>query len=367
MTNPLPTIPTPPLRRWRDFRLQAIPVIAFLICLGMVVFLWNKNLAPSTFVGEVQADTANVTSTQPGMLADLAVDQFDRVTKGQPLAKLIPTSPDTLLASLAAMKADSEVLRVRMRQDQQRNDLNYQQFRIDLLVQRIDLATARIRLQQAESEFQRVTMLFNEKIAPQGVAQDGITGYEVALRDRDALQMEVEQRTRLVADAEQTLETLRPPDLPNKNPSINDAIDASISAHEEQLRRTEGPVTLKAPMDGVVVRAYRHSGENVVAGEPLLTITSDRPERIIGFIRQPVGFEPKVGDSVEVRTRGYQSQVGQATIKKVGASMEAFTQPLRVRGFDASQERGLPVLLTLPGNLRVHSGELVDLFLKSPN
>src|SRR6185295_3234635 len=147
MTNPLPTIPTPPLRRWRDFRLQAIPVIAFLICLGMVVFLWNKNLAPSTFVGEVQADTANVTSTQPGMLADLAIDQFDRVTKGQPLAKLIPTSPDTLLASLAAMKADSEVLRVRMRQDQQRNDLNYQQFRIDLLVQRIDLATARIRLQ----------------------------------------------------------------------------------------------------------------------------------------------------------------------------------------------------------------------------
>jgi multidrug resistance efflux pump len=365
--NPLPVIPTPPSQRWRDFRLQVFPFIVFVACIGTVVFLWNKNLAPSAFVGEVQADNANVTSTQAGMLFDLAVNQFDRVTKGQTLVRLNPASPDTLLAALSAMKADSEVLRVRMRQDQQRNDLNYHQFRIDLLVQRIDLTTAKIRLQQAESEFQRVSKLFEEKVVPQGVALDGVIGYEVALRDRDSLQTEVDQRTKLVAEMEQTLQNLRPPDLPDKNPSINDAIDAAITAHEEQLRRTEGPVSLKAPMDGVVIRVYRHAGENVVAGEPLLTITSDRPERIIGFIRQPIGFEPRVGDSVEVRTRGYQRQVGLATIEKVGASMEVFTQPLRVRGFDASQERGLPVLVTLPVNLRVHSGELVDLFLKSPN
>jgi len=365
--NELPAIPTPPSRRWRDFRLQVLPGIMFMLCLAGVMFLWNKNLAPSAFVGEVQSDTASVLSTQPGMLIDLAVNQFDRVTKGQNVGKVQPASPDTLLASLAAMKADSEVLRIRMRQDQQRNDLNYQQFRMDLLVQRIDLATADIRLQQAESEFQRVAKLFEEKIAPQGVAENGIIGYEVALRDRDALRSDVEQRTKLIAEMEETLRNLRPLDLPDKNPSINDAIDSAITAHEEQLRRTEGPINLKAPMDGVVMRVYRHSGENIVAGEPLITITSDRPERIIGFIRQPIGFEPKVGDSIEVRTRGFLRQVGLATIEKVGAGMEVFSQPLRVRGFDASQERGLPVLLTLPGNLKVRSGELVDLFVKSPN
>lgn len=115
-------------------------------------------------------------------------------------------------------------------------------------------------------------------------------------------------------------------------------------------------------MDGVVSAVYRRPGENVRAGEAILAISSERPERIIGFIRQPLSFEPRVGDPVEVRTRGQQRQVGMGEVLKIGARLELFTQPLRVRGFDSSQERGLPVLVSLPPGLRVHPGELVDLF-----
>jgi multidrug resistance efflux pump len=268
-------------------------------------------------------------------------------------------------AALAVISADLQVTRARMMQDQQRNDLNYQQTRMDLLGQRIELATAKIRLQQAESEFERVTILFRDKIAPEGVGpRDGVLGYEVALRDRDALKIEVEQKTRLISDMEQILQEFKPPTLSNQNPLLNDAINAAVSAQEEQLRRTEGGTALRAPMDGIVSIVNRRSGENIAAGEPILTISSERAERIIGFLRLPVSYEPKVGDTVEIRTRGSNAQKASATIQKVGSRMELFTQPLRVRGFAAAQERGLPILINLPENLKVYPGEIVDLFVR---
>jgi hypothetical protein len=71
-----------------------------------------------------------------------------------------------------------------------------------------------------------------------------------------------------------------------------------------------------------------------------------------------------VGDTVEIRTRGSEAQKAIAQIVKVGPRLELFTQPLRVRGFASAQERGLPILIDLPENLRVHPGEIVDLFIK---
>ena len=363
--HPLPTIPTPPAQRWREFRLRGLPVIVFLLGLAGVCLLWNKDLAPSNIVGEVQGTAANVASTVAGLLTDLKVDQFDRVTKGQTLAKVSTMSPENMEAALAVISADLQVTRARMMQDQQRNDLSYQQTRMDLLVQRIELATAKIRLQQAESEFERVTILFRDKIAPEGVGpRDGVLGYEVALRDRDALKIEVEQKTRLISDMEQILQEFKPPTLSNQNPLLNDAINAAVSAQEEQLRRTEGGTALRAPMDGIVSIVNRRSGENIAAGEPILTISSERAERIIGFLRLPVSYEPKVGDTVEIRTRGSNAQKASATIQKVGSRMELFTQPLRVRGFAAAQERGLPILINLPESLKVYPGEIVDLFVR---
>ena len=82
-------------------------------------------------------------------------------------------------------------------------------------------------------------------------------------------------------------------------------------------------------------------------------------------LRQPISFEPKAGDVVLVRSRGNRRQVAEARVVKVGARLELFTQPLRVRGFDSSQERGLPVLIDLPDGLTLYPGELVDLVLKN--
>jgi len=329
-----------------------------------VVLIWNANLVPSTIVGEVQGVDANVISVTSGQLAEVNVAQFDRVARGQALGKVRVTSPETLAAMLATASADLQVLRVRMIQDQGRSDHEYLQLRVNLLDQKILLETTKIRLEQAEKEFGRMSNLFTADVIQPGLRENGDVGYEVALRDRDALRIELDEKTKLVAETEQMLVPLRPTAVPSRNPAVNDAIDAAIAAKEEELRQTEGVQVLKSPIDGIVTSVLRRAGENIVSGEVLLTVSSDRPQRIIGYVRQPLAFVPKEGDRVEVRTRNAHLQRASAAVLKVGPRLELFSQPLRIRGFDSSQERGLPILINLPEGLNVHSGEIVDLILQ---
>ena len=162
--NPFPPIPTPPTQRWREFRLRGIPVVVFLVGLVAVTFLWNKNMMPSNIVGEVQSTTGNIASTVAGLLTELRVEQFDHVTNGQALAKVVTMSPENMEAALETIQADLMVMRARMTQDQQRNHENYQQLRLNLLSQRVDLAGAQARLVFAENEFKRNEALFQQKI-----------------------------------------------------------------------------------------------------------------------------------------------------------------------------------------------------------
>src|ERR1044072_461472 len=99
--NPPPDIPSPPAQRWKDFGLHGLPVVAFAAIVGSIAYLWNQNLGPSTFVGEVQAVQENLASPKPGQLIDLTVDDFQSVKAGDVLARVITTDPKVVEASLA--------------------------------------------------------------------------------------------------------------------------------------------------------------------------------------------------------------------------------------------------------------------------
>src|SRR5262245_7502381 len=310
--NSLPPIPTPPAERWKDFRLQGLPVITFALVTAAIVFLWNQTLAPGTFTGEVEVVQENVASLKPGQVVDLSVEQFQSVKAGDVIAHVITTDPKIIEASLAVIRAEVELLKIGMDPvlNQHRDAVNYQQFRLSWLAQRVDLASARVRLQFADSELQRVAKLFEEKIVPLGIPQnrnqDNVTGYEVALRDRDALRTEVEERSNLVAEMEQKLQNLKVPDNWENPQTTSPAISAAVAVQEEKLRLMEAqmsPSTLKAHMDGVVIKIFHRNGEAIVAGDPILTLTAARGQRIIGYLRQPLPFEPKSGDPGKVYKR----------------------------------------------------------------
>ena len=115
-------------------------------------------------------------------------------------------------------------------------------------------------------------------------------------------------------------------------------------------------------MDGMIVSVLHHEGENVKEGEPLVLISATQPKNIIGYLRQPLPLEPKVGQEVEVRTHGRLRQHGMAMITQVGAQYEAITNPMLHPA--TTPEVGLPVQISLPTNLKLRPGEMVSLVIK---
>jgi multidrug resistance efflux pump len=84
----LPLIPTPPAQRWREFRIQILPVIIFVGILAMIVMMWKTFVQPSGVVGEVEAVKANVIRPD-GVVAELHVDRLQYVANGQVIGTII--------------------------------------------------------------------------------------------------------------------------------------------------------------------------------------------------------------------------------------------------------------------------------------
>ena len=362
-SNSLSPIPIPLAQRWLDARHRVLPGLVFGTTLFVIALLWKNNVAAPTLVGQAEPVLANVSSYKPGMLAGLTVGRFQTVKAGDPVGLVIITDPKVLTTSLAVIQAEIEMLRAEMKpvSAQQRTAMDYDQLRLVWMKERAQLAGARVNLQLAETEFQRTGELFKDKIVSQRL-------FDQAKAAQERLRQEVEELTKLVAEGELNFKSLQLSNSVEISKVTLDPLRAAIAVQESKLRLTEAelsPVPLKAPMDGIVSAIYHRSGEAVTAGEAILAIATLAPVRIVGYMRSPILNEPKVGMQVEVRTRGVHREMGSARIVEVGAQLEsmplALAGPLRPPG----TELGLPIDISLPANLKIRPGELVDITVLS--
>jgi multidrug resistance efflux pump len=358
----LSPIPTPRSQWWREFRVRAVPFGVFLAATITVTLIWRQNVSAPTLVGEVETVHANVSSPKPGKLAQLNATRLQRVKAGDVIAKVITTDPQIIQSSLAVIQAEIRLLRVNLQPvlGQQRYALNYDHLRLDWMDQRVQLASERVRLELAEVELHRNEELFKDKIVSEGVLDASRTA-------RDTLQTQVKERASLVAEQEQKLKTLGLGENASSFPeevSPDDVLQASIKVQEEKLRLTEvelSPITLTVPMDGTISTIHHRSGEAIVAGEPIVTLTALSSDRILGYVRQPLTFQPRVGMKVEVRARSLNRCISEAEVVQVGSQMEAISATLQPVSNTHYHEVGLPILVSMPSSQKLMPGEIVDL------
>jgi multidrug resistance efflux pump len=360
--TPVP-IPIPLQQRLRDLRLRVLPVLAFSATVCAIIFLWRDHVAARAIIGQAEPVSSNVSSYKPGVLAELSVTRFQRVKAGDPVGKVLVTDPRILASSLAVIQAEIDSLRANMKpvMAQQHNAMDYDQLRLDWMKERAQLASARVNSDLADSEFHRMEELFKDQIIAK-------RAYDQAKAARERLQNEVENLEKLVNEVEQNLKTLQLTNAAEISTISIDPLRAAIAVQESKLQLTEAelsPITLRAPIDGIVSTIFHRAGESVTAGQPVLAVATLNPVRIVGYLRPPIMDELKAGMKVEVRTRGPRRQIGESKILEVGTQLEALPATLVSPVKLASVEMGLPVDISLPPNLRIHAGELVDIILLS--
>ena len=348
----LPPIPTPPAQRWREFRIQILPLVVFVITLAAIAWMWRNFVQPSGIVGHVETIQANVMSLNDGVITDLSVDHLQFVTNGQVLGQVQITDPETLKASLTAVEADLKVLEARMRLDKMRNEQSVQQLTLDWLREQALLELAKVNLGLATSKLTQM-----EYLAKEGV----VSAYDlnVTRAEKDALDQEILVRTKAIANWQEAIRTTTAANHAENDP----VIQAALEAKQRELSLTMEPSILKAPMDGIVNVIYRHTREKVTRGEPILTVAAAKSERVVGYLRQPVQNIPSVDDVVVIHTRTQKRQAGEGRIIKVGAQFDPIN-PALLSADSNRVEMGLPILVSIPPGMNLSPGEFVDLAIR---
>ena len=376
----LPPIPTPPGTLFREFRIQAVPYIAFVMGVGLAAWLWRGYVGPATLVGEVESVRGIVSSVGPGRLAQVQVDALQRVSAGQVLARVITVEPRVLEAQIALSKARIDVIRLGPDSDlrKQNSQINLDGLRLNWMYKRAEWLSAKARSVYRQLELARlenlragVTNVGSGSLFP-ALSQNEL---DISRRDaavEEASVKELEQLVTQIGDSIQLLQTKRPDGQESK--STLAAIDVE-SKNLDLIESQMMPVDLLAPFDGVVSVVHRWSGETVQAGEPILTVSQEKPSRVVAFVRQPIQWQARTGMKVEVRSRAGNREAGVGEVIRVGSQLEPIFPSLLPRSSTASSggggggsvaENGLPILVSLPGNLSVYPGEIIDLRLVAP-
>ncbi len=358
----LTPIPTPARRRFTAFVTEKLPFVVFGLGVIIAAILWSSSTSP-TLVAEAETVATEVRSAHPGLLTSLDVALLQPVTAGQVVAHVRLADPKVLDASLGVIRAEIELMRANLDPvlPSQRLALDAGRLQLDWMHERVTLASLRIQLQQTDSDLARLTPLHEKKIVSDEV-------YETARHERDNVAARLAEQVKLVDALTPAANEFATRSAEATPRSATETLAAALKVEDEKLRLTEaqlGTVALTAPISGFVSLVHRRSGEVIHAGESIVTVAAAQPARIVGFIRQPLGLEPKPGMTVEVRTRTLARQSANAQILEVGKIMEPVSPTiLALLNRTNSPELGLRIHIAVPAELRLRPGEQVDVTMR---
>ncbi len=363
MNHDLPPISSPPAQRWREFRIRYLPAVVFAAGVLVAALLWSRWVAPATLLAEAEAVQADVRCAQPGVLTGLKVSLLQPVAAGDIVGYVATAEPRVVEANLAMIRAEIEMQRATLRPatDQQRIVFEAARLRYDWMNQRVQLAALQAQLQLAEAEFTRATPLRRDGLLTEEM-------FEKLKIARDGLTAQLTEQAKLVAGMEPVMREAVAGSGAENVWSAEAALAAAIKVLQEKLRLVEAqltPVPLKAPIAGVVSLLHRRAGETVSAGEIILRISATRSDRLVGYLRQPLSFEPKAGMAAEIRTRRNHRQAAASTVSLVGAAMEPIPPSLLAAMHlpPSAVEQGLRIFISRPPGLDLTPGELVDVVI----
>jgi len=326
--------------------------------------VWQRLQSSLSFVGQVETIQTIVSSRDAGFITNLWVVPLQEVNIGDLVAEVITTDPRTVNNRLEVMRDRMRLMALEMEPvlSRQRTALAYEQLSVDCDRIRSEADVARVKLEQAANQLKRDQLLFE-----QGALSAALLDF--SRRTMEAYEAELLGKSNLVQRTEKALDRLKSVADAFVPGGENDPIRQAIELEEDKARVFEAkmlPLRLQSPTNGIVTEVHRHAGEQIIAGEPIATITSAQSTRIVGYLPQSFPVTPQVGMRVEVWTRAAKRLKGCATVIGVSPNLEPFTNvlvaPLAVRPV-LVPPIGRRVSISLPTGLKLLPGEPVDLRL----
>ncbi|MGY3451531.1 HlyD family secretion protein [Bradyrhizobium sp. USDA 4353] len=254
--------------------------IVVAIVAGLAIYERPSDERAPTIVGVVRATEIGVAPEVSGQLASLEVRKGMRVRAGDVLATLsaveLTAQLDQARAALAAAVANRDHVYAGVRREQ-----------VDSL--RSGIAKASARLDYVQAQLARTSSLTRQNV-------ESVQALDQAQHDADSALMDVAQ-----AQANYDAAVAGP--TPQER-AISDAQVQAASAAVAVLARKLDKMVLRAPADGIVSVVVAEMGENVRAGQPVLTLEASGREWLSFNVREDYLDGLSVGTGVKVGRGG---------------------------------------------------------------
>ena len=325
-------------------------VLVFLtvaIAVGAGLWVWRTNgpdEAGLVAYGNVEVRQVELAFEVEGRIAEVLVEEGDRVRAGQPVARIEPGYfEDTLAIAEARAAAQAAVV----------GKLSAGSRPEEIARAEAEVAAARAEVENARRDFDRQKDLADRQVASQAKLDQARRALDTA-------------RARLNV-AEENLTLAR------KGPRGEDLIAAEARLRADRAtvdlaRRRLSDAELSAPADGVIVSRVREPGTVVTPGATVLTMAKTEPVWVRAFVPEPMLGLIQPGTPAEIVTDsrpdrpftahvGFISPVAEFTPKTVQTPDLRTDLVYRIRvivdeaGAFAALRQGMPVTVRLrPGD-----------------
>jgi multidrug resistance efflux pump len=371
-------IRTPWKRRLARFCHRGLPVLGFLGCLLLTLWLWQRQGFRPALQGEVVAVRVDVTAGCDGLLVPLDREPwrlFDAVQAGQVIARLddraLLANLDTARKELQRTRAELEAAVAKDSLGEANRDLRYLRDAAKLAVEhgrlllwtldrRMQVESDRLKLQRCDARIEHLKPAHDKKtISELKWKEEAIARETVAKRLQEGMTAlhKAEDEEKVVREKREKL----PARVAAESAKLLAPFQAAIESHEARIRQREVAIDqllIRAPFDGVICAILRRPGEHVKAGTAILSVADPRSQYIVSYVRPEQRLQPHPGMTTEVRLRLPASRPIATRVERVGPQVERV--PLHLCRDPKTAEWGLPVLIAIPDGLPARPGELLD-------
>ena len=278
-------------------------VVVILVAAAAFACRGGGDAGPLRASGYVEATEVRVAAEVSGRVLELPIEEGNRVSAGDVIAKLDTTDTD-----LAIRRADAEraqaVAQMRLLQAGARPE-DVRQARAQAESAQADVAAVQSELRAAATDLERFEALLASKAGSRKQRDDAQTRREVAQARLTAAQ----DRARAAAEGAASVRAgARREEIAAAQARI-DAIDAQTAT----LRKSLADAVVRAPVGGIVTSRLVDPGELVQARAPIAVVTDlDRAWANV-YVDEPIVPRLTLGQTIPIVTDAQQRLEGRIT------------------------------------------------------
>ena len=253
---------------------------------------------PILVSGNIEVTDARLAFKIPGRLIERTVDEGERVTAGQLVARLDASELEQLLALRKGERAAAQA----------------QLAELEAGSRPQEIASAEAALRSAEAERERARLEFKRQqdlLATDAVSDREFEAAQAQLRVAEARSAEAKERLALVREGP------RQETIAQARARVASA-EASVALAETQLDNSR----LEAPFAGVVLERHAGPGEFVATGAPIVTIADTSRVWLRAYVNQTDLGRIRLGQDVDVRTDTFPGKTYRGRLSFISSEAE---------------------------------------------